>query len=92
MKNELKVIAISAKLESDLQTFSAEEKQLFLEEIGITQSSLDELISASYELLGLETFFSIVSDETRAWTFKKGMTARECAGLIHSDFMRVYSC
>jgi GTP-binding protein YchF len=88
LKNELKVIAISAKLESDLQTFSAEEKQLFLEEIGITQSSLDELISASYELLGLETFFSIVSDETRAWTFKKGMTARECAGLIHSDFMR----
>ena len=53
--------------------------------IGITNSGLDRLIFATYHLLGLQTFFTSGPDECRAWTFRVGMTAKECAGLIHSD-------
>ena len=49
---------------------------------------MDKLIFATYDLLGLQTFFTVGSDEVRAWTFKKGMTAKKCAGLIHSDIER----
>ena len=59
-----------------------------MEDLGLTNSGLDKLIFATYYLLGLQTFFTVGKDECRAWTFKKGMKAPECAGLIHSDFQR----
>ena len=65
-----------------------EEKAMFLEELGIDESGLDKLIKASYNLLGLATYFTAGVQEVRAWTFKKGMLAPECAGIIHSDFER----
>lgn len=61
-------------------------KELFLQEVGIRNSGLDKLIFATYNLLGLATFFTAGTDEVRAWTFKVGMKAPECAGIIHSDF------
>ena len=81
-----KVIKICAKLESDLASLSNEERSEMLEMLGITSSGLDELINETYDLLGLKTFFTVGSDEVRAWTFKNGMNAKECAGIIHSDF------
>ena len=82
------VVVMCAKLESELASLSDEEKTMFLQEIGIRNSGLDKLIFATYNLLGLATFFTSGSDEVRAWTFKVGMKAPECAGLIHSDIMR----
>lgn len=61
---------------------------MFLEELGISESGLDKLIKASYDLLGLATYFTAGVQEVRAWTFKKGMTAPECAGIIHTDFKK----
>ena len=61
---------------------------MFLSELGIEESGLDKLIRVTYDTLGLATFFTVGSDEVRAWTFKKGMKAPECAGIIHSDFER----
>ena len=54
--------------------------------MGIKESGLDTLISATYDLLGLATYFTVGKDEVRAWTFKKGMNAKKCAGIIHTDF------
>ncbi len=82
------VIVMCAKMESELAELSEEDKQVFLQELGISSSGLDKLIFATYNLLGLETFFTSGPDECRAWTFKKGMTAKKCAGLIHSDIER----
>ncbi len=82
------VIVMCSKLEADLAGLEDEEKKMFLEEVGIKNSGLDKLIFATYDLLGLATFFTAGPDEVRAWTFKKGMKAPECAGLIHSDIMR----
>lgn len=80
------VIVMCAKLESDLADLEDEEKSKFLQDVGISNSGLDKLIFATYDLLGLATFFTSGVDECRAWTFKKGMKAPECAGIIHSDF------
>jgi len=85
-KENSSVIVMCAKLESDLADLENEEKIKFLEDIGITNSGLDKLIFATYNLLGLATFFTSGADECRAWTFKKGMKAPECAGIIHTDF------
>ncbi len=82
------VIVMCSKLEADLAGLEDEEKKMFLEEVGIKNSGLDKLIFATYDLLGLATFFTAGPDEVRAWTFKKGMKAPACAGLIHSDIMR----
>src|SRR5690606_34095066 len=65
-----------------------DEKAMFLEELGIEESGLDQLIRASYDLLGLATYFTAGVQEVRAWTFRKGMKAPQCAGIIHSDFER----
>ena len=81
-----KVIPICAKVEEDLSSFSDEEKNEFLAELGLEHSGLDELIFASYELLDLKTFLTAGEKEVRAWTFKNGMKAPECAGIIHTDF------
>ena len=81
-----KVIKVCAKIEAELSDLADEEKNLFLKDLGIEESGLDKLIKATYSLLGLETFFTAGTDEVRAWTFKKGMKAPECAGIIHTDF------
>ena len=80
------VVVMCAKLESELADLDSLEKEQFLKDVGITNSGLDKLIFQTYNLLGLATFFTSGSDECRAWTFKKGMKAPECAGIIHSDF------
>ena len=87
-KESTKVIIMSAKIESELSELDEESKIEFLKELGISNSGLDLLIRATYELLGLQTFFTAGADECRAWTFKKGMNAKSCAGLIHSDIER----
>lgn len=82
------MIVMCAKVESELSSLEDEEKKMFLAELGIEESGLDKLIRATYTLLGLETFFTSGTDEVRAWTFKKGMKAPECAGIIHTDFQK----
>ena len=77
-----------AKIESELVELEDSEKKVFLSELGIPESGLDKLIRVTYDILGLATFFTVGTDEVRAWTFKKGMKAPECAGIIHSDFER----
>jgi GTP-binding protein YchF len=85
-KDRAKVVVISAKIEQELQELTPEDRIVFMEELGIKRSGLDELVSVSYEVLGLKTFFTAGEKEVRAWTFKDGMKAPECAGIIHSDF------
>ena len=85
-KENAQVVVLCAKIESELSELEEEEKNLFLEELGIEQSGLDKLINATYHLLGLATYFTVGKDEVRAWTFKKGMNAKKCAGIIHTDF------
>ena len=82
------VVLICAKIESELALLNDDDKQAFLEDLGIAESGLDQLIKKTYSLLGLATFFTVGVDEVRAWTFKKGMKAPECAGIIHTDFQR----
>ena len=88
-KENAKVVMLSAKVESELSELNDDDKMLFLEDLGIEESGLDKLINATYELLGLATFFTVGKDECRAWTFKKGMKAPECAGIIHTDLKKV---
>ncbi len=87
-KENATVVVVCAKMESELSEMEDSDKELFLKEMGIQNSGLDKLIFATYNLLGLETFFTSGKDECRAWTFKKGMKAPECAGIIHSDFQK----
>jgi len=86
-KNEgAKVIKMCAKLESELSELNDDDKNEMLNAVGIEESGLDQLIRETYDLLGLQTYFTVGSDEVRAWTFKKGMNAKKCAGIIHTDF------
>ena len=87
-KDNAEVVTICAKVESDLCDMDTEEKNIFLSELGVSESGIDKLIKASYTLLGLKTFFTAGEDECRAWTFKDGMKAPQCAGIIHTDFER----
>ena len=77
-----------ARIEEELAGLSDEDRELFMTDLGIDNSGLDKLIFETYDLLGLATFFTAGTDECRAWTFKKGMKAPECAGIIHTDFQR----
>ena len=85
-KEGSEVVTICAKIESELAELEEEEKEEFLKELGIEESGLSQLIKTTYHLLGLETYFTVGSDEVKAWTFRKGMKAPACAGLIHTDF------
>ncbi|MFF5997053.1 redox-regulated ATPase YchF [Lysinibacillus sp. KU-BSD001] len=87
-KEGSRVITVCAKVEEEISELDDEEKAMFLEELGIKESGLDQLIRASYDLLGLATYFTAGVQEVRAWTFRKGMKAPQCAGVIHSDFER----
>lgn len=91
-------IAISAEIESELVGLDPIEKNEYLTSLGVKETGLDRLVKASYTLLNLATFFTVGEDEVRAWTFKNGMKAPQCAGIIHTDFERgfiraeAYSC
>ncbi len=87
-ENNSKTVVISAKIEQELGELDLEERMMFMEELGIHRSGLDELVAVSYEILGLKTFFTAGEKEVRAWTFKNGMKAPECAGIIHTDFQK----
>ncbi len=79
-------ITLCAKLEEDLTALDDEDREIFMEEYGLTESGLDKLVSASYSLLGLISYLTAGEKETRAWTIEKGTKAPQAAGKIHSDF------
>ena len=87
-KENSAVMVISARIEEEIAELDADEKQMFLEELGATESGLDKLIKASYSLLGLISYLTAGKPEVRAWTIKKGTKAPQAAGKIHSDFER----
>lgn len=87
-KEGTKVIVVCAEIESELVALDDEDREMFLEDLGIKESGLDALVKEAYRILGLCTFFTAGEQECRAWTFKRGMTAPKCAGVIHSDFER----
>ena len=81
------ILIVAAKIESDIAEFETlEEKQIFLEELGLNESGVARLIKSSYRLLNLQTFLTAGVQEVRAWTFTKGWKAPQCAGVIHTDF------
>ena len=85
-RENAEVVSLCAKVEEDLSELTKEEKEEMLEALGLEESGLDKLIQATYDILGLATYFTVGKDEVRAWTFKKGMNAKQCAGIIHTDF------
>jgi GTP-binding protein YchF len=80
------VVAISAVLEAQIADLEPEDRQVFLDDMGLVEPGLDRLIHAGYKLLGLETFFTAGPKEVRAWTLPRGSTAPHAAGVIHTDF------
>ena len=87
-KEGAQVLPICAKLEQDIAELEGEDRQMFLDELGIAESGLDRLIKCSYSLLGLISFLTYGKDECRAWTIKKGTKAPQAAGKIHTDIER----
>ena len=87
-KEQAEVVVICAKIEAELSELDDEDKKEFLNDLGIQESGLDKLIKSSYKLLGLSTYLTAGPDEVRAWTYKQGMKAPECAGIIHTDFQK----
>ena len=87
-KTGSQVFVICAQIEEEIAELDDDEKAMFLEDLGLSQSGLEKLIAASYDLLGLLSFLTSGEDETRAWTIKKGTKAPQAAGKIHSDFER----
>ncbi|WP_353196831.1 DUF933 domain-containing protein, partial [Parapedobacter defluvii] len=84
---DAEVLIISAQIESEIaQLDSYEERQLFLEDLGLTESGVNKLIRAAYRLLNLATYFTAGVQEVRAWTIENGFTAPQAAGVIHTDF------
>ncbi|WP_295313997.1 redox-regulated ATPase YchF [Roseobacter sp.] len=79
-------VVISARIEEEISQLEPEEAALFLEEMGLSEAGLDRLIQAGYELLHLETYFTVGPKEARAWTIRSGTTAPRAAGVIHGDF------
>jgi hypothetical protein len=85
---EAEIVPFSARLEAELAELSPDERREFLASSGIGEPGLDRLIHAGYRLLGLGTFFTVGENEVRAWTIRRGATAYEAAGEIHSDFQK----
>ncbi len=84
---DAEVLVISAKIESEIAELeSYDERQMFLEELGLEESGVNRLIHSAYSLLGLQTYITAGPMEVKAWTFRKGMKAPQCAGIIHGDF------
>ncbi|MBP0017253.1 MAG: redox-regulated ATPase YchF [Cyanobacteria bacterium SBLK] len=88
VKDNAKVVIVSAQVESELIELSEEESKDFLEALGVEEGGLKSLIRATYDLLGLRTYLTTGEQETRAWTIVAGMTAPQAAGVIHTDFER----
>lgn len=86
LTNNEPVIPVSAKIEQELIGFSPEEADEFLSELGLKESGLNSMIRTAYDTLGLQTYFTAGKKEVRAWTVKKGATAPQAAGVIHTDF------
>jgi len=84
------LLAVCAMLESEIADLELQEKQEFLQELGLEESGLDRLIYVGYGLLGLQTYFTAGPKEVRAWTIHKGMTAPQAAGVIHGDFEKAF--
>ena len=83
------VLIISSKIEMEIaQIVDADERKMFLDELGLKESGLDQVIHTGYDTLGLQTFYTVGPKEAHAWTIIKGMTAPQAAGKIHSDFER----
>lgn len=87
-KEECDVIAVCAKIENEIAQLDEDDRMMFLEDLGMKESGLDQLVKAAYHMLDLATYFTVGETEVRAWTFMKGMTAPECAGIIHTDFQK----
>jgi ribosome-binding ATPase len=87
-QEKAQVVVMSAQVESELIELPEEEQKEFLESLGVEEGGLKSLIRATYELLGLRTYFTTGPKETRAWTIQSGMSAPQAAGVIHSDFER----
>lgn len=84
---DAQILIVAAKIESEIAEFdNYEERQMFLDEIGLKESGVNRLIKSAYKLLDLQTFLTAGPDEVRAWTFHKGWKAPQCAGVIHTDF------
>ena len=88
--NHTKVVSFFGKIEMEMSELPDDEAAVFMGEYGIKESALNTLIREAYALLGLQSFFTVGEDECRAWTIKKGMTAQEAAGAIHSDFVNKF--
>ena len=84
----METVRVSAQVEAELIELGDEERADYLEGLGVSEGGLQSLIQATYKLLGLRTYFPTGEKETRAWTFKAGMTAPQAAGVIHTDFER----
>lgn len=87
---ENEIVPFFAQFEMELSQLSEEEAEAFKEDLGITESALTRILRTSYELLGLQSFFTVGEDECRAWTIKRGYTAQQSAGVIHSDFFNKF--
>ena len=86
---DAEILIVAAAIEADIAEFDThEERQMFLAEIGLEESGVARLIKAAYKLLDLQTYFTTGADESRAWTFTRGMKAPQTAGIIHTDFER----
>ena len=86
LDSNAKVVPMSAKIEEDLMDFSPAEAQEYLQEMGLKESTLNQLICEAYDILGLQTFLTAGPKEAKAWTVHKGATAPQAAGVIHTDF------
>ena len=91
-ENGSEALVLCAEMEAEISELEDDEKQAFLDDLGIKESGLDKLIKASYRTLGLMSFLTAGEDETRAWTIKKGTKAPQAAGKIHTDFERGFIC
>lgn len=89
-ETNIPVLPISAKIEMDMIDLDEEEKKFFLEEMGVNFNPMDNIIKTCYDLLGLQYYFTAGEIEVRAWTIKKGWTAPEAAGVIHTDFQKKF--
>lgn len=91
-KEEIPLILLCGKIEAEMGELSEEERKEFLQAFGLEKTGLEEVIKAGFRILGLLTFFTANKNEARAWTAKKGITAKEAAGFIHSDMERGFIC
>lgn len=89
-ERKILIIPFFAKIESELAELEIADRIEYMQDLGINETALHRLIRSSYEMLGLQSFFTVGEDECRAWTIRKGMTAQEAAGVIHTDFFNKF--